>query len=253
MASGLLNWFAKIFNPILDPVFKPLLNLPTFMTILIVTIIITLITTWIYKKTTNQEELKKVKEDMKKLQKDMKQEKDPKKVMVMQKKSWDMMGKQFKGGMKPMLFTTVPLLIIFAWLATNIAYDPILPDQEFNVTMKFGKDAVGSVTLMVPEGVFLLDDETKLIEDRKIIWKLKGEEGTHALVFKYDENLFKQEVLITKEKKYLEPLQMVNKKDVSSIIVSNNQIKVFGLTWIWVYLIMAVTFSSVLRKIMKVY
>ncbi|RMF55284.1 DUF106 domain-containing protein [Candidatus Woesearchaeota archaeon] len=253
MASGLLNWFAKIFNPILDPVLKPLLNLPPFWTVFIITAIITFITTLIYKKTTNQEELRKVKEDMKKLQNEMKQEKDPKKVMALQKKSWDMMGRQFKGSMRPMLFTTIPLLIIFSWLATNIAYEPIMPGQEFNVTVRLARGSEGNITLMVPEGITLLDDETKTIKEKEVVWRLKGEKGKYSLVFNYDNNLFKQEVLITDGKEYLEPLQYVNKDGVASIRVSNKKIRIFGLTWIWAYLIMAVVLSSALRKVMKVY
>ena len=55
MPAGYLGWFAKVFNPILDPIFGPLLNLPPFLALLIITFIIMVITTLIYKKVTNQE------------------------------------------------------------------------------------------------------------------------------------------------------------------------------------------------------
>ena len=87
MAWNFLGWIAKISNPVLDPVFKPLLKLPPFWTMFIISFLITLITVLIYKKTTNQKLMKDLKMEMKEIQKEMKEfAHDTQKVMELQKK-----------------------------------------------------------------------------------------------------------------------------------------------------------------------
>ena len=94
------NFLDTIFNPWLGPV----LNLPPFWTILIISAGITLLITVAYKYTTNQTEMKRIKDDLKAHQKEMKSTKDTKKLMQIQKKALDLNMKYMMGSFKA-LFT----------------------------------------------------------------------------------------------------------------------------------------------------
>ena len=101
-----------------------LIDYNPLIALLIISFILTLITTLAYKYLTDQEKIKALKEEIKQIQNDIKQFKDdPKKMMELQKQSFqkgfvDMMKHQ----MKPLLFTLIPIFIIFSWLKE--AYTP---------------------------------------------------------------------------------------------------------------------------------
>lgn len=265
MPAGYLGWFAKVFNPVLDPVFGPLLDLPPFLAILIITFVVMLITTLIYKKVTDQELMKSLKQEMKDIQKEMKEfREDPKKLMELQKKSFEKMIQQFKHSMKPMIITLIPILIIFAWLSTNLAYYPITPDTEFTTAAVFAKDTTGTVKLSVPDGITMFSKEKQEIEQKpaggifklptaEAEWKLKGEEGSYELIYEFNDNLYVKDLIITNGKEYTDPQKIIKKSELKMIQISNQPIKVLGLSWFWSYLILAIILSTVLRKLFKVH
>ncbi|HHI03967.1 MAG TPA: DUF106 domain-containing protein, partial [Candidatus Woesearchaeota archaeon] len=138
-----------MFEAIVDPILSPLLKLNPLLGIAIISFILTLLITLIHKFVTNQEVMKGLKKDMKDHQDEMKKHKDnPKKVMEIQKKVMEKNMEFMKHSFKPMLFTFIPIIIIFGWLNANMAYYPIMPDQEFEVTLTFDPSAIGKeVTL----------------------------------------------------------------------------------------------------------
>ena len=103
------NFFTTVFGPIM--------HLPEPIPIAIVSFILTLITTLIYKYTTDQEVMKTLKEDIKAIQAEMKQFKDnPQKVMELQKQAMQKNMQHMKHSFKPLLFTMLPIILIFGWL-----------------------------------------------------------------------------------------------------------------------------------------
>ena len=60
-----------VFENILNPIFFPLLSLPTLWAVIILSFLISLIITIIYKYTTDQNLMKQLKEEMKEFQKEM--------------------------------------------------------------------------------------------------------------------------------------------------------------------------------------
>ena len=253
MATSLINWFGSIFNPILDPVFGILLKLPPFWGILIITLIVTIITILIYKKTTDQEVLKSVKEEMKEIRKDMEAFKhDAGKLAELQKRSLEKSMVQMKQSMRPMLFTMIPILIIFAWFSTHLAYYPILPDQNFSVDLTFKEGIIGNADIIVPESIEVIGEKQQGIKDGKARFMLKGKEGDYNLEFLFNNKTYTKDVLITKDRKYKEPQKLVN-EDLKMISIGNEPIKVLGMSWFWSYLVMAVLFNTLLRKLFKVH
>jgi len=76
-----------VFENILDPIFSPLLNLPTIAAVILLSFLISLIITIVYKYTTNQDLMKQLKDEMKEFQREIKElRKEPEKAMQVQKK-----------------------------------------------------------------------------------------------------------------------------------------------------------------------
>lgn len=71
----------------------------------------------IYKYTSNQQEVKRIRDDMKALQAKVKENKDDKeKMMEIQKEIAGKSMEQMKHSFKPMLYTFLPVILIFYWL-----------------------------------------------------------------------------------------------------------------------------------------
>ncbi len=267
MASNfLIDFFASIFNPILNPIFKPLLSLDPFLSILIITFIITLISTLIYKKMTDQEVLKSIKQEMKEIRNQMKEFKhDTEKVSELQKKSMEKSMMQFKQTMKPMFITMIPILIIFAWFYSHLSFYPIMPNEEFSTSVYFQEAVDKEIELIVPENIELLSNRIQevkhykkegLISDKDIYeanWTLKGKAGGYVLTYEYEGEEYTKELLITSENEYEEPSKRVSDSDIKEIKINNRELEIFGLRWFWIYLISAIIFNTLLRKLMKVH
>ena len=89
------------------------------MGIVLISVVVTIFVSLINKYTTNQKRMKEIKESQKKLQEEIKKNKnDPKKMLELQKEMMAHSSVMMKRGFKPMLFTLIPLLILFNWLKT---------------------------------------------------------------------------------------------------------------------------------------
>lgn len=85
--------------------------------ILIFSLVVTIFLTYIYKKFTNQERIKEIKERQKHLQQRMKEAAgDKDKLMEIQKESLSLSGEQMKNSFKPMIITFIPIIIAIWWL-----------------------------------------------------------------------------------------------------------------------------------------
>ena len=101
---------------IFDPTAGFLLDWNLTAGMLIVVFILSILMTIIQKYTTDQETLKEMKKEQKLIQKQMKEFKDqPGKVMELQKKQMSFMPKQMKLSMRSMIYTGIPLILLFRW------------------------------------------------------------------------------------------------------------------------------------------
>jgi uncharacterized membrane protein (DUF106 family) len=251
------NFLDTIFNPWLGPV----LGLPPFWAILIISLGITLLITIVYKYTTNQKEMKVIKEDLKRYQKEMRKEKDPKKMMATQKKALDLNMKYMMSSFKSTLYTFIPIIIIFAWLNMHIAYFPIYPNQDFTVTAEFAAGAKGNISMTaIPE--LTIDSTTQEIVDSQATWTVKGDAGEYKLIFDYNTEEYTQNILITSERSYLSPEQPIKDSKLKLIVVGNKVVHPFGDDfnlfgwhpgWLAAYITFSLVFSTLFRKLFKVY
>jgi len=111
---------------ILDPSLGSLLSWNVNIGLIIVTAILTFISTIIYKYTTDQKTLKEIKEEQKLIQEEMKKYRDhPEKMMEHQKRSMELSMKTMPLIMRPLIYTTIPLILLFRWFADFFIANPV--------------------------------------------------------------------------------------------------------------------------------
>ena len=242
----------------LNPILSPLLNLPTFWAIIVLSFVISLVITVIYKYTTDQNLMKQLKEEMKAFQKQIKElKKEPERAMAIQKKSMQTNMKYMMQSMKSTLYSFIPIILIFGWMNANLAYEPIMPEQEFTTTIFLEDNANGEIELSVPQGIKVNGAKKKEIKDSKVTWLLSGKRGEYLFEYIFDGKKYNKEVLIS-EKQYKDPVKDVRDGNVRSIEIEHNKnilINLFGwkLGWLATYIISAIIFSILIRKVIRVY
>src|SRR3989344_3715081 len=121
----------------LDPFLGPLFRLPSFLALLIFSLLVSLLITLIYKYTTNQSLMKQLKGEIKEFQKEMKELKDkPGEVMRVQKEAMKTNLKYMSMSMKSTLITFIPIIFIFGWMNTHLAFEPAYADRLVKTAVK---------------------------------------------------------------------------------------------------------------------
>jgi uncharacterized membrane protein (DUF106 family) len=272
---GLFN----ILDPVLSFIFNPLIDIGYFPALFILALVSTFAVTFLQKKVTDQELLKRLKEEVKELQQEMKTLKDnPERAREVQRRLAETNMNMLKQSLKPSLYTMIPFIIILGWLGSHIAYLPIMPGDEFTITLST-VDEVGTARIIAP-GFEVLTDATQKVVDNTVAWGLKaGQEGMFTIEFEVDGVIVSKAVTVTSGKRdgdqlkralgffdYIyspnkEYLNAEEQKVVYSVMTSNKPVKPFGETflpgwmegWIATYIMLSLVFNIVLKKVMKVY
>ncbi|HIH37901.1 DUF106 domain-containing protein [Candidatus Woesearchaeota archaeon] len=239
---------------IIDWLFSPLLKISPILAIILVSFLVSVLITYVYKWMTDQKLMKELRDKMKDDQKRMREHRDnPKKLMEIQKSAMEANMKYMSHSMKPTFVTFIPIILIFAWLGGHLAYEPILPDQEFSVTIAF-KDQVLPVEFNPPPGIDVIQNFTE--EGKNAVMKGKGKEGEYILDFGIADKTYSHDLIITQGKEYAKPSEIVKDKTVQTITINNKNTvmfmigkKTFG--WLGTYIIFSLVFSMALRKILN--
>jgi uncharacterized membrane protein (DUF106 family) len=247
-----------------NSVLSPLLTLHPFLAIALVALVLSILITVIYKYTTNQKELKQLKEETTQLQKDMKAAKnDLPRMTELNQKLLEITGKQMKHTLRSYIFTFLPVILIFGWLQGHMAYTQILPGQEFTTTAVFDAGtAPGNITLSAP-GLDLLSPAMQQANGQQASWKLKGELGEYTLEYTYGKEIYLRDVIISEKWEYANaaPNKGIPKEsNIKSITVDLKPIHPFGFSifgwqpgWFATYFILTMLLTFPLRKALKVY
>ncbi|MBI2135058.1 DUF106 domain-containing protein [Candidatus Woesearchaeota archaeon] len=247
-----------VFENLLNPVFGPLLAIPTLWAVVLLSFLISLIITLIYKYSTDQNLMKRLKDEMKELQKEMKELKSsPERAMKVQKEIMRTNGKYMMQSMRSMIYSFIPIILIFGWMNAHLAYEPIIPGQGFLTKVTFEKDVNGFIELSVPEGIKIDGAAKKEIKGNEVEWILSGSRGEYLLEYIMNGKKYNKEVVIT-ENLYKDPLKKVNDGTVKLIEIEYKKkilLNLFGwkLGWLGTYIILAIAFSIIIRKVIKVY
>ena len=250
-----------MFESVINPILLPLLSLSPAMALMIISLVIAVFVTLIYKFTTNQELMKTLREDLKRFQSEMKQfRKEPQKMMSLQKQAMEKNMQYMMQSMKSTIFTMIPIIIVFGWLSAHLAYEPILPGQEFTTTLTFGKGATGNVSLeALPENqIEFLGEATQRIEDNKAAFTLKGPEGDYSLKYKFLDKEYSKDLMITNERNYAKPEEFFRDGNLKSIKIGNMPLialNIFGckIGWLGAYILFSIVFSMGFRKLLKLH
>ncbi len=254
--------FLSFLDPALDFMFGWTLLLTPFWALLIMSFLISLVIVVIYKWTTDQKLMKDLKDETKAFQKQMKELKaHPEEMMKVQKKAMQTNMKYMTHSMRPTLITFIPIILIFGWLQGHLAVEPIMPGHEFSVEVMFEKGITGNITAAVPDGIRVTGEHTKVIDNGKAVFTFKGDAGTYrapGLDFTVNDKTYTKEIIIGTDRNYETPLKVVKDKTVKSINTMHEKTIVMNLLgwklgWLGTYIIFALVFSLVLRKLMKVY
>ena len=255
------------FGTLLNPVFSPLLSIPPFWSIIIVSLLVSVIITYAYKWLTDQKLMKELKTKQKDLQKQLKANRsEPKKAMKYQKQAMEKNMQYMKHSFKPTLITFLPIIIIFAWLNANLAFEAIQPQQQFDALLQFKDNVIGKVSVSVPDEIDIVGQTEKTIQNGKASFRFKGNVGNYLLVFNKGERSYSKEVTISKQQKYAEVSKVFKSQELKSITLSNNKLVVLNvlgkeegswtsgrLGWLGVYILSSIVFSMGLRKLLKLY
>ena len=244
---------------ILDPILNPLLKFPVIWIVIGLAFVISVMVTLIYKFATNQNTMKRLKDEIKSYQTQIKAEKNNlAKAMELNKKAMQCNMEYMRHSMRATLITFIPVIFLFSWMGSHLAYEPIKSGTEFTVTALFDSKTAGKTEIIVPEGIVVKDDITKDITSGSASWLLAGTEGEYELKFRYAQEEQNKEIIISDENLYSEPVMKIKDSSFKQITVGNTQRKIlnlFGwkLGWLGNYIIFSLVFSMALRKVLKVY
>lgn len=246
---------------VLDNIF--LLHWPPILAIGFISLVITALVTIVYKFTTNQKKMKELKDRQKALQKEYKKNmSNQKKAMEINSELMKVNMEYMKHSFKSTIYTFLPLIIIFSWMNSHFGYEQIRPEQTFAIIAEFKDTAQGDVKISIPNSLQLSTTSNSTQPAKgKVIWKLRGTEGSHIINLTYDQELYQQKILITNDWKYEEPVQKGQKysdiKQIKTDLKSTRPLEgvpiIGGLNWLWTYIIISILASILLRKWMKVY
>lgn len=111
-----ISWIRDGAHSILDPSAGVLLNWNLTFGMSIIIILITLIMTLIQKYATDQATLREMKEEQKKMHGDLKKlTPGSKEHTELSMKTMKFMGPMFKLSMRPIIYTSIPLILFFRW------------------------------------------------------------------------------------------------------------------------------------------
>lgn len=245
------------------PILAPLSMLSPLWQTILISFVVSLVMTVVYKLMTNQKLMKSLKDDMKQMQNKMKELKnEPKKMMEVQKEAMQKNMQYMMHSMKPTIITFIPLILIFGWLNSNMAYYPITPNETFTTTMHFKSGVIGTAEIFVPDDITVLNGINQTITNTEkgtiAKWELKGSEGEYLINYKFGNNAFEKDVMITKDSGYKTPEKPVRNSDVTKISIDQKPVLMLNLGfrqfgWLGTYIIFSMLFSMGLRKIMNVH
>jgi len=123
------NTFTFIKNPIhaaFDPSIGALLDWNVNIGMIVIAAILGLIIILVQKYTTDQKTLREIKKEQKLLQEEIKKYKhDQQKFLELNKKQFELMPKTMEITLRPIMYTSVPIILFFRWFSDYFITNPV--------------------------------------------------------------------------------------------------------------------------------
>jgi len=111
-----VSWIRNAVNIVLNPTAGALLNWNLTLGMILIILFIAVFMTLVQKYATDQKTLRELKKEQKELQKEIKEAKEhPEKMMELQKKQLAFLPRMMKLSMRPVIYTSIPLILFFRW------------------------------------------------------------------------------------------------------------------------------------------
>ena len=238
--------------------YELILNMDSGLLVFLLALLVNIFSTLVYKKVTDQKEIRELKKKQKEMQAEIKKlQSHPEKAMKKRKEMMEISGKLMKQSFKPTIYTMIPLLLLFGWINSALIYEPLVPGEPFTVTAIFEKGYSGDATLS-SQPQLSIDKPTKEVVDEKVVWLVSGDEGNYFLSIKPSDSEPKK-IIITGERKYENPVQKYDGV-LKQVIIGNQRVRPFGnfslFGWkpgmIGAYILLSIIFGIILRKALGV-
>lgn len=273
---------------VLDIIFGPLLRLPAWLSIIILSVLVSFIITIIQKYTTDQKFMKETREQLKKMQKEISEasKKNPKKALQLQSKAMELNSKYMMQSFKPMLFTMIPILIIFGWIMANYSVVGVMENNNITVDVLFNKGATGNVSIY-SDDLLLNSSQSYVVNSDKVTFLFNGTtKGIYPVKLKYNNEEYFFDITVSEDGKTIGQKGVTkranflgfyygstngfisDKSDIFGISLRLHKLRMFGnfnLGWwffdkedkypgaLFLYIIVSIISSMLIRKYMKVY
>lgn len=236
---------------ILDALFGWALTLPQWLGILSLSAVITALMTLAYVALTDQKEMRRLKAELKVLQKDVRASAaDPKKSAKIQKKLLTLNGEIMKKSLRPTLYTLIPVLFVFGWMAANFAFDPVLPGDEVRFVVETQDPA--RLTL---SGVDVLGNATRETVESQVAYTLVApERSVNITVTNEDGQFITRELLLNQTEGLISEARHEDSFVSSEIEYPKSQpfgdFEFFGYNpgWLFTYILFSLVLNVALRK-----
>ncbi len=138
-----LPFIKNSVGAVLNPTAGALLNLNLTYGMLVLVLLLSVFMTLIQKYTTDQKTLREMKEEQKKMQEDLKKlEAGSKEHSELSMKSLKFVGPMFKLSMRPIIYTAIPIILLFRWFTD---YFSLVDFKFFGVLSWFWFYLLGSI------------------------------------------------------------------------------------------------------------
>ena len=243
-----------------------------FLIILLATVVISVISTLAYKYTTDQKKMKRIKEKLKDLQAQMKEARgDQDKMLKLNGQIMKSHNEYSMQSMRSILFTIIPVMLIFIYLQANVAFTPIAPGDEFDMLLDYrDTDRIGDVIVMPAVGMDLLNrtDYEKSgflgfgrMNGERITLLAPAEPGEYTVTFTSTNTTVNRSVIVTNGREYAPASVAFRESALRAAAIDYRGLRIFDIGWLpgwlqgWiaVYIILTLIFTNIFRKIMKVY
>lgn len=246
---------------ILDPILGWTLYFPPLVGIIILSLIITLIINLIYKYTTDQREMKRLKEQIDDYRKKIKEARDnPKKMMKLNSDAMAVNMQYMGKSLKPTLYTFIPIIFIFAWMNAHFTYAPLDAGEPLIVRAEFLDGFNGNATLISKTlTTQSLTEPLTATEDGPVAsFAVTGQGGKHDFTIDYQQFAYNGSVWFGENP---DKQAFAGKGPINAIKVDYPKIhplgpvSIFGWMpgWLAIYIILSVSLSMLTRKLMKIY
>jgi uncharacterized membrane protein (DUF106 family) len=248
----------------LDPVLSWSLALHPFVAILILSVLVTIISNLIYKYTTDQSEMKRLKTQIEEYRKKIKESRDnPKKMMKLNNEAMQFNMQYMTKSLKPMLFTFIPIILVISWMAANFTYAPIDANEPITIRTTILDGFSGSLVL-TGETLTTQEVTAQIVQGedaQTAAFAVQAPEGTHEFTILYDGNAYNGNTgtLVIGEAPKVQ--SFAGKGPIESINIEYPKIRPLGSFslfgwfpgWLAVYIILSIALSISSRKLMKIY